>query len=436
MAEWKHYRLDQLCEFSNGFAFKSTDYVIPSVDTIEVFRMGYIRRGGGFQEDSTPVFVPRRYGKNLDKYLLREGDIVIAMTDMKNNVAILGNTAQIRHSRRFVLNQRVGCIRVVRPDVLDPQYLYYYSNWSPHVEYLRSRANSGVQVNLSTSSIKEAQITVPSLAEQHAIAAILGTLDAKIELNRRNNETLEAGARAIFKDWFVDFGPTRAKAEGRVPYLAPEIWTRFPDRLDDDDKPMGWKNGCLGDVARNVGESVKPNEMSPDTPYIGLEHMPRHSIALNSWEGAGKVTSGKLAFHRGDFLFGKLRPYFHKVGIAPLDGICSTDILVLGPKTPSIAAFVLSCISTDEFVAYTDQRSGGTKMPRTSWEVMARYPLCLPSEQIAQAFQHTVAPMLDRIILNIHEASSLVKTRDLLLPKLMSGEIRIREAEKIVRKVS
>ena len=164
---------------------------------------------------------------------------------------------------------------------------------------------------------------------QIAIGEILGALDDKIDINRHMNKTLEAMAGAIFKDWFGDFGPTRAKAEGRAPYLAPQIWALFPARLDDDDKPQGWKDGCLGDVAQSVGKSVKPNEMSLDTPYIGLEHMPRRSIALNSWEGAGKVTSGKLAFHRGDFLFGKLRPYFHKVGIAPLDGICSTDILVL-----------------------------------------------------------------------------------------------------------
>ena len=102
------------------------------------------------------------------------------------------------------------------------------------------------------------------------------------------NETLEAMARAIFKDWFVDFGPTRAKMEGRSPYLAPEIWTLFPDRLDNEGKPEGWELSTLGEIDAPAGSVVKPNDLSPDTPYIGLEHMPRRSLALDSWEGSAR----------------------------------------------------------------------------------------------------------------------------------------------------
>ena len=100
--------------------------------------------------------------------------------------------------------------------------------------------------------------------------------------------------------------------------------------------------------------------------------MPRRSIALTEWEGAGNVTSNKSVFKKGDFLFGKLRPYFHKVGFAPLDGICSTDIVVVTPRPSYWPAFTLACLSSDEFVDYTDQTSTGTKMPRTSWKTSKR----------------------------------------------------------------
>ncbi len=276
----------------------------------------------------------------------------------------------------------------------------------------------------------------PPLQEQQAIVSLLGALDDKIELNRRMNETLEAMARAIFKDWFVDFGPTRAKAEGRTPYLAPQLWDLFPDALDDEDKPVGWESGCLADVAESPRRGISPAEVSEETPYIGLEHMPRRSVALAEWEGAGKVTSNKSLFHKGDFLFGKLRPYFHKVGVAALDGICSTDIVVVSAKHTDWSAFTLACISTDEFVAYTDQTSTGTKMPRTSWRTMAQYALCLPPQPTSNVFQSTVQPMIDRIIANIHESRTLAQTRDLLLPKLVSGEIRLRDAEKVVEAVA
>lgn len=278
---------------------------------------------------------------------------------------------------------------------------------------------------------KAFHICMPDRGSQDAIVEILGALDDKIELNRRMNETLEAMARAIFKDWFVDFGPTRAKMEGRVAYHAPDIWSLFPDRLDNDGRPEGWTLGKLGDVAQQAGESVRPDAVDPATPYIGLEHMPRKSIALSEWAGADKVTSGKLAFRKGDFLFGKLRPYFHKVGIAPIDGICSTDIVVLNARESKAAAFVLACISQDSFVAFTDRTSDGTKMPRTSWGRMERYDLCLPGEAAFEAYNTSVEPMLNRIVSNIHESRTLAATRDLLLPKLMSGEIRIRDAEKM-----
>ena len=172
-------------------------------------------------------------------------------------------------------------------------------------------------------------LEIHRLTEQRAIAAVLGTLEDKIDLNRCVNEMQEAISRAIFKDWFVDFSPTHAKAEGREPYLAPELWGLSPDRPDDDCRPFGWGQGTLADIAESLRRSVSPDNVAASTPYIGLEHMPLRSIALSKWEVAGKVKSNKTRFHRGEVAFGKLRPHFHKVGISPLDGICSTDIVVV-----------------------------------------------------------------------------------------------------------
>ncbi len=270
------------------------------------------------------------------------------------------------------------------------------------------------------------------IERQEAIGKLAASFDRKIELNRRMNATLETMARAIFRDWFVDFGPTRAKMEGRAPYLAPDLWPLFPARLTDQGIPEGWEMGTLGDVAESPRRGVKPSEIPEHTPYIGLEHMPRRSIALSEWEGAGKVTSNKSAFRKGEFLFGKLRPYFHKVGVAPVDGICSTDIVVVRPKRKEWSAYTLACISSDDFVEFTNAASTGTKMPRTSWKVMSAYETCLGTNEVVAAYQRIVAPMIERIIANIHESRTLAQTRDLLLPRLMSGELRVAEAEKIV----
>ncbi len=277
-------------------------------------------------------------------------------------------------------------------------------------------------------------LRLPPVADQRAIAHILGTLDDKIDLNRRMNETLEAMARALFRSWFVDFDPVRARMEGRETGLPKDIAELFPDRLVDSEMgeiPEGWEVASLGDVALCDKEGVDPANEADDTPYIGLADMPRGSIALTHWSRAGRASSRKSAFKIGDVLFGKLRPYFHKVGIAPVAGLCSTDILVLRSRQPQWSAFVLACVSSSELVAHTSQTVTGTRMPRTSWKAMSQYELSRPPDTVASEFQRLVSPLLAQIVGAVHESRTLAALRDTLLPKLVSGEIRVRDAENL-----
>ena len=376
-------------------------------------------------------FISEETNKRLKRSIIEDGDILYSIAGA--NLGKCG-IARAEHLPANT-NQAVAIIRI-DPERASNRFVSFFLRNPSFVQLVLSGVAQSAQPNVNLADIGKFKIPNRHLTEQEAIASILGVLDDKIELNRRMNDTLEAMTRAIFKDWFVDFGPTRAKMEGRAPYLAPDLWSLFPDRLDDDGKPKGWVFGTLGDLARQTGESMKPEALDAGTPYIGLEHMPRKSIALADWEGAGKVTSGKLAFRKGDFLFGKLRPYFHKVGIAPVDGICSTDIVVLNAREQNATAFVLACVSQDEFVAFTDRTSDGTKMPRTSWGRMERYGLCIPGGSALEAFNASVQPMLDRIVANIHESRTLAVTRDFLLPKLMSGEVRVKDAEKHLGEVA
>jgi type I restriction enzyme S subunit len=282
--------------------------------------------------------------------------------------------------------------------------------------------------SLKCADVPKFTLRIPSLPEQRAIAHILGTLDDKIELNRRMSETLEAMARALFKSWFVDFDPVRAKAEGRDPGLPQPLADLFPDSFEDSELgeiPRGWGVGTLGDVAEHPRRNVQPSSIRPDTPYIALEHMPKRCIALSDWSVADGLGSNKFEFRKGEILFGKLRSYFHKVGVAPVDGVCSTDIVVVAPRLAHWFAFVLGVVSSEEFVEYTNAGSTGTKMPRTSWAEMARYDIALPPQAIAQAFTESVRPGVDRIIAAIHESRTLAALRDALLPKLISGELRV-----------
>lgn len=375
-----------------------------------------------------------------ERFTLKKGDLLFARQSLVLEGAgkcsiFLGDEESVTfesHVTRVRLNANEA----------DPQFYFYYLQ-SHHG---RAAISSIVEQGAGASGIRGSDLGGLEVIwypprEQRAIAHILGTLDEKIELNRRMNQTLEEMARALFKSWFVDFDPVRAKMDGRwqrgqsLPGLPPHLYDLFPNRLVDSELgeiPDGWEVGILGDVAAHPRRGVQPGQFNSATPYIALEHMPKRCIALSEWGDAEGLQSNKFKFERGEILFGKLRPYFHKVGIAPLDGVCSTDIVVIAPKSEKWFGFVLGHVFSDEFVEYTNACSTGTKMPRTNWTDMARYSVSRPSEPIAEAFNSKIRPKADELIASIRESRTLATLRDTLLPKLISGELRIQDAERIV----
>ena len=314
----------------------------------------------------------------------------------------------------------------------DSKFFYYLLKT---LELNEWRTGSG-QPLLNQLILSSIPTVIPPLQEQRAIAHVLGTLDDKIELNRRMNETLEEMARALFKSWFVDFEPVRAKMERRwrrgesLPGLPTEHYDLFPARLTPTELgeiPEGWGVKPLGDVAGQRRSTVKPPDIDPNSPYIALEHLPKRCIALSEWRNANGLASSKFMFKRQDILFGKLRPYFHKVGVAPVDGLCSTDIVVILPISEQWFGFVLGHTSSEAFVDYTDATSTGTRMPRTKWADMALYKVALPSSEVAGAFDEIVRPWIQSMLSAIHESRALSAQRDALLPRLVSGETRVGE---------
>jgi len=345
---------------------------------------------GGRIETPNEFIAEEDYDDWMRRGMPEAGDVVMTTE------APLGEIAQL-DGQQVALAQRLITLRG-KPQVLDNTFLKFLMQSEFVQNQLKARSTGTTVLGIRQSELRKVSLVLPPYAEQRDIGAVLGALDDKIELNRRMNETLEALAQTIFKSKFVDAA------------------TKLP---------KGWRAGTLGEVAENPRRSIQPDEIKSSMSYIGLEHMPRRSIALSEWESDTKLGSNKLEFKRGEILFGKLRPYFHKVGVAPLDGVCSTDILVVRPKTPEWFGFVLGHVSSVELVNHTDAASTGTKMPRTNWNDLARFEVALPPESLAAEFTATIRPMIDRIIANIHESRTLAELRDALLPKLLSGELRV-----------
>ena len=290
---------------------------------------------------------------------------------------------------------------------------------------------------LSQRSLHSIPIPCPGLTEQEEIADLLGSLDDKIELNRRMNETLEAMARAIFKDWFIDFGPTRAKAEGCAPYLAPEIWDLFPEKLDEDEKPVGWESFTLADLAHHHRATVSPSA----DPEHTFEHysIPGYDTGnAPTLDLGGSIRSNKTVVPEGAVLLSKLNPEIERVWLpgpkGELSQVASTEFLAFTPLACATRTVLFCMFKSEAFRAEMAAMVTGTSKShqRVSPKVLITREVLTTDPQLLTAFDEIVRPFLDRLLANRREARTLAQTRDLLLPKLMSGEIRLAEAEKAV----
>jgi type I restriction enzyme S subunit len=268
-------------------------------------------------------------------------------------------------------------------------------------------SQGATQDNLSQEKLLSLDFYIPPVAEQTRIADILSAYDDLIENNRRRMALLEESARLLYREWFVRL--------------------RFPGYEHTsvvDGVPQGWERKTLGDLCCEIRDMVLPEALEPDTPYIGLEHIPRRSISLNEWGTAEQVTSSKCQFKAGEIIFGKIRPYFHKVGIAFVDGVASSDAIVVRPANESLHGLILMTMSSDEFVAVTAQQmKEGSKMPRADWKQMQAYPVPQPPSGLLNSFDEVIEPIVEQLKSLSFSNKKLRAARDLLLPRLMSGEL-------------
>jgi type I restriction enzyme S subunit len=425
--EWETVPLDSLTEPNRGISYGIVQPGAPVADGVPIVRVSDVREGR--IAVSNPLRVAPTIEAAYSRTRLVGGELLLTL------VGTVGEAAVVPASLAGWNTARAVAVIPVRKEI--GAYWVKLALGAPGVrEIIDSRLNTTVQATLNLGDVARLPIVLPPIREREAITLILGTLDDKIELNRRMNETLEAMARALFKSWFVDFDPVRAKAEGRDTGLPKPVADLFPGSFEDTalgEIPSGWGIGRLGDIAEHPRRGIRADQIPVGMPYIALEHMPKRCIALSEWDSGDGLESNKFGFKRGEILFGKLRPYFHKVGVAPIDGVCSTDIVVVAPQSPTWFGFVLGHVSSTEFVEYTSAGSTGTKMPRTSWSEMERYQLVLPSSPVAEAFTAQVRPSIERMIAGTHEFHGLAALRDTLLPKLISGELRVNQAKALLK---
>ncbi len=309
----------------------------------------------------------------------------------------IGNVAQYRGEK--VVLGKSACYLNCNEEIA-PRFLVYLLKDRVFQGHIKQTATGTTIKNVSLALVREYEFDLPNMSDQRAIAHILGTLDDKIEVNRKMNQTLEDIAKAIFKSWFVDFDPVRAKAEGRPTGLPPEISDLFPDQLVDSEIgeiPKGWESTRISKIAKKVSEKYKKGEDWSEEKLIDLSRMPSKSIALNAHGKGAELSTSVCKFKKYDFLFGSIRPYFYKAGICPFDGVSNTSVFILRSIEDFDREFIYLYSSSDQVFEQSIQYSDGTKMPIIKWQDFQDFSFALPDKTLRKHFSEIVRPMVEKV---------------------------------------
>jgi type I restriction enzyme S subunit len=301
--------------------------------------------------------------------------------------------------------------------------------------------------NATRKDLETLRLPWPSADARRAIAHILGTLDDKIELNRQMSETLEAMARALFKAWFVDFEPVRAKMEGRwqrgqsLPGLPAHLYDLFPDRLVDSELgeiPEGWRVGRLGELSEKpqygYTASAREEPVGPKflritdinkLPWIDWSTVPYCEIEPEDFE--------QYRLHSGDVLIARMADPGHGVVIEEqVEGVFASYLIRFRLKDQAYIRYIQYWLRSDGYWELVTSRYAGTTRASLNAQVLGSFQLIIPPKPVASAFSEIVNALRNKVVTAAGESRTLAALRDALLPKLISGELRVKDVERFL----
>lgn len=377
-------------------------------------------------------FISPNFHAKISKSSLHPGDVVIVRTGKPGTCAVIPEWLQSANCSDLVIVRCADCIR--------PRFLCYWIN-SAASHHISSHLVGAVQQHFNVAAAKKMQVLVPSLRKQDQIITILGSIDDRITLLSETNVTLEAIAQALFKSWFVDFDPVHAKAEGRQPEgIDAETAALFPDSFEESEfglVPKGWKAGIIADLGEVIcgktPPTSNPKNYGCDVPFITIPDM----------HGVLTVTSPsrKLSYRGADTQKNK----YLRAGSICVSCIATAGLVVLVSEKAQTNQQINSVVPSDKwgdiFSLFTLRRignqvraagSGGSVFHNLNKTIFEKIRVLLPEQNLTKLFDYLIGPLIERIILNQKQAESLSSLRDTLLPRLISGQLRLPEKAKFI----
>lgn len=429
--KWRVVTLGDVADLVRGVSYRPSDLLADGAEGIPLLRATNIKNQA--LELADVLFVPPALVR--DHQRLRRFDVVIAMSSGSRDA--VGRLAQLRRDWVGCVGAFCGVVRA-DPKRVHPEYLGYVLQSPAFRTHVETRAVGTAIMNLSRDRILGFTLRLPDLPEQSAIAHILGTLDDKIELNRKQNETLEAMARALFKAWFVDFEPVRAKMEGRwqrgqsLPGLPAHLYDLFPDRLVDSELgeiPEEWEVTAIdGEFDVTMGQSPPGstyNETGDGLPF----YQGRADFEFRFPKRRVYCTAPTRFAKKGDTLV-SVRAPVGDINMASEDCAIGRGVAAVRHKTGcrSYTYQFMNSIS-DVFARFDSEGTVFGSIGKKDFHAITHVS---PSHDLVLAYEGLAAPLDDQIERNERESRYLAQLRDTLLPKLISGELRLKDAAKLV----
>ena len=439
--DWRAVSLGELFRVKHGFAFKSEYFTDEPQDTVLV-TPGNFAIGGGFQDGK------RKYynGQLPEDYVLKPGQVVVTMTDLSKESDTLGYAASIPNDSTIWLhNQRVGLLEFKTDIPTSPRFIEYLLRTHEYRSWIVGSATGTTVKHTAPGRIESFTTQIPPVEEQRAIAHILGTIDDKIELNRHANETLEAMARSLFKAWFVDFEPVRAKMAGcwqrgqSLPGLPAHLYDLFPERLVESalgEIPEGWALRPLDSIANYLnGLALQKFPAESETEFLPVIKIAQ--LRAGNTNGADRASARikpEYVVVDGDVLFswsGSLEVEVWNGGRGALN---QHLFKVTSDTVPKWFYFFATRHHLQSFRAIAADKA--TTMGHIQRKHLTDARIAVATPEGMKAFDIALAPLFDQMVSNAQQSRSLAQLRDTLLPKLISGELRVGDADKYLRGIA
>lgn len=394
----------------------------PDPAGIPIIRVNNIRHGRISTSDV--MRISPDIEKKYQRTRLQGGEVLLTLVGTLGEVAIAGNDLK---------GWNVACAVAVIPPAknVSAKWLHICLSSAEAQHKMRSRATTTVQATLNLRDVAELPIYIPARKTQDYIEKAVSAIDEKMELNRRMNATLEAMVRALFKSWFVDFDPVRAKMEGRAPDgLSADIAALFPDTLADSplgEIPNGWAESDLSHLCLLNSESWTTRNHPEHVEYIDLANTKWGTIESTqqySWNDA--PSRAKRIVRPGDTIVGTVRSgngsyaYINRESYT-----ASTGFAVLRPIKPQYAELIYLAVTAPENIERLSHLADGGAYPAVRSEIVLATPIVAANDKIFSAFSEIIKPSFNRIEKNKEENQTLAQLRDTLLPKLISGQLRV-----------